>query len=71
MASFAKGANSVIGKINRNEYDPAQLAQVQAAFRNIAQTQSHIDPDWLHLWTSYFAYALGPIVSPTGKGTAA
>ena len=70
MYTFAHLANSVIGKINRDEYEPARLAQVQDAFHQFARAQGSLDPEWQRLYTSFFAYALGPIKSPTGKAAA-
>jgi hypothetical protein len=67
MATFARLANSVIGKINRDEYTQADLARVQGAFRDFARAQGRTDPDWLHLWEAFYGYALGPVRSPDGK----
>lgn len=70
MASFAKIANSVIGKINRDEYTPQQLAQVQGLLHEYGRSTSGLDSDWKRLYTEFFSYALGPIVSPSGKAAA-
>lgn len=67
MATFAKLANTVIGKINRDEYTPQQLAQVQGLLHEYGRSASGLDSDWKHLYTEFFSYALGPIVSPNGQ----
>lgn len=68
MAQFAKTANSVIGKINRDEYTSADQATIQGLLHEIGRQGASSDPDWSKLYSGFFAYALGPIQSPDGKG---
>jgi hypothetical protein len=67
MQQFAHLANQAIGKINRDQFDPSQLAQIQNILHEYARGQATTDPQWLQLYNSFFGYALGPIKSPTGK----
>lgn len=71
LAAFKQAADKVIGHINRDDYTPQVQAAAQTQFQQYAEHAAQQDPDWLKFYSKFYAFALGQIISPTGKAASA
>lgn len=69
MTAFNTTAQSLVNKINGNDYTDAQLAPIQGSLQQAAQQLAGKNSQWLTFYDRYWKSSLGPITDWTGRGT--